>query len=181
MTGVITDEEKKACDVLRKVSVKVEKFCAYIQSYWMRASTINQLSCYLEDKRTNNAQESWHKVLQGFIKSKNPHVGEFMGKSCYLRIDIYVTRTTRGFQTVDEPTYRHFVQVACNISYHFDGKTDTKVKFVGLNCIIVHYMRAIGRLISRKFQFAGHSRFEREILQYSYAHKQESKTKSSDC
>lgn len=80
MKDVITMEDIKSCDVFRKVNENVKEFCSYIQNYWMRPSNMNQLSCYLNEKRTNNPQESWHEVLKKLIKSKNPHISEFMGK-----------------------------------------------------------------------------------------------------
>lgn len=82
MSAVITNAECESCPVFRKVAKKVDAFSHYITSYWMRPGMIDQLSCYMQDNRTNNPEESWHKKLQIYMRSKNPHVAEFMGESC---------------------------------------------------------------------------------------------------
>lgn len=82
MSDVITQQEVATCDVFRRVFGNVKIFCTYVQNYWMRPNMKNELSCFMQEKRTNNSQESWHKMLKIYIRSKNPYIAEFMGKFC---------------------------------------------------------------------------------------------------
>lgn len=52
----------------------------YFERYWLNQVTPQSFSVYRQVRRTNNVQESYHRILLQVVGTAHPNCWEFLGK-----------------------------------------------------------------------------------------------------